>query len=143
MTVRRTPPRHRVVAGAAAKPMLGHLSFGVADLERAGKFYDAVLSALGCVRVWSEANGIGFGEPGQGDKLALFAKGREARAPGPGFHLAFNAPSRAAVDAFHVVALATGGTDGGAPGLRLNYSPTYYAAFVFDPDGYKLEAVHQ
>jgi catechol 2,3-dioxygenase-like lactoylglutathione lyase family enzyme len=131
------------LADPAAKPMLGHLSFGVADLERAGRFYDAVLMPLGCVRAWTEASGIGFGEPGQGDKLALFAKGKEARPPGPGFHLAFNAPSRAAVDAFHAAAMAAGGRDDGPPGLRLHYGGTYYAAFVFDLDGYKLEAVHQ
>ena len=123
--------------------MLGHLSFGVADLERAGRFYDAVLKPLGYVRVWTEANGIGFGEPGAGDKLALFAKGAHAAPPGPGFHLAFNAPDRKAVDAFHAAALAAGGVDDGPPGLRTHYGPTYYAAFVFDPDGYKLEAVHQ
>ena len=125
------------------KPVLGHLSFGVANLERAGRFYDAVFAPLGFVRVWTEDTGIGFGEPGAGDKLALFARPGEARPPGPGFHLAFNAPSRAAVDAFHAAALAAGGSDAGAPGLRPQYSPTYYAAFVIDPDGHKLEAVHQ
>ncbi len=125
------------------KPVLGHLSFGVANLERAGRFYDAVFAPLGFVRVWTEDTGIGFGEPAAGDKLALFARPGEARPPGPGFHLAFNAPSRAAVDAFHAAALAAGGSDAGAPGLRPQYSPTYYAAFVIDPDGHKLEAVHQ
>jgi catechol 2,3-dioxygenase-like lactoylglutathione lyase family enzyme len=64
-------------------------------------------------------------------------------APGPGFHLAFNAPSRAAVDAFHKAALSAGARDVGVPGLRPHYGATYYAAFVIDPDGYKLEAVHQ
>jgi len=59
------------------------------------------------------------------------------------FHLAFNAPSREAVDAFHAAAVQAGGTDCGAPGLRPHYSATYYAAFVIDLDGYKLEAVHQ
>jgi catechol 2,3-dioxygenase-like lactoylglutathione lyase family enzyme len=125
------------------KPVLGHLSFGVADLERAGRFYDAVFAPLGVVRVWTEDAGIGFGEPGQGDKLALFAKPGEVRPPGPGFHLAFNAPDRAAVDAFHAAALTAGGNDAGPPGERRHYGPTYYAAFVIDPDGYKLEAVHQ
>jgi catechol 2,3-dioxygenase-like lactoylglutathione lyase family enzyme len=124
-------------------PMLGHLSFGVADLDRAARFYDAILAPLGFVRAWTESDGVGFGEPGGPDKLALFAKPGEARAPGPGFHLAFDAPSRSGVDAFHTAALAAGGTDAGAPGPRPHYSPTYYAAFVIDPDGYKLEAVHQ
>ena len=123
--------------------MLGHLSFGVNDLERAAAFYDAVLAPLGYVRLWTSARAAGFGEPGGGDKLALFARPGEAAPPGPGFHLAFDAPSREAVDAFHAAALATGGTDAGKPGLRPQYSDSYYAAFVHDPDGYKLEAVHQ
>jgi catechol 2,3-dioxygenase-like lactoylglutathione lyase family enzyme len=61
--------------------------------------------------------------------------------PGPGFHIAFAAPDRAAVDAFHQAALAAGGIDNGGPGLRLHYGPTYYAAFVIDPDGHRIEAV--
>jgi catechol 2,3-dioxygenase-like lactoylglutathione lyase family enzyme len=123
--------------------MLGHLSFGVDDLDRAARFYDAALAPLGYVRVWSNARGAGFGSPGGGDKLALFARPGEARPPGPGFHLAFDATSREAVDAFHAAALSHGGTDAGAPGLRPHYSASYYAAFVIDPDGYKLEAVYQ
>ncbi|EDP65945.1 putative glyoxylase [alpha proteobacterium BAL199] len=123
--------------------MLGHLSFGVNDLDRAAAFYDAILAPLGYVRVWTSGHAAGFGPPGGGDKLALFAKPGEVIAPGPGFHLAFTAPNRAAVDAFHAAALAAGGTNDGEPGLRLRYGPSYYAAFVHDPDGYKLEAVHQ
>lgn len=123
--------------------MLGHLSLGVDDLNRATHFYDAVMAALGCVRVWTSAKGVGYGEAGGPDRLALFVHPGAARPPGPGFHLAFRAPDRVAVDRFHATALAHGGRDGGAPGLRAHYSPTYYAAFVLDPDGYKLEAVHQ
>ncbi|MEA2977515.1 MAG: hypothetical protein QOF19_3035 [Alphaproteobacteria bacterium] len=123
--------------------MLGHLSFGVKDLDSAAAFYDRILAPLGFVRVWTNANGVGFGEKGKGDRLALFHKPQKAVAPGPGFHLAFNAPNRAAVDAFHAAAIGAGGTDCGLPGLRLHYSPSYYAAFVIDLDGYKLEAVHQ
>jgi catechol 2,3-dioxygenase-like lactoylglutathione lyase family enzyme len=123
--------------------MLGHLSFGVEDLPRAAAFYDHVLAPLGFVRVWANERGAGFGQPGGGDKLALFARPGQARAPRPGFHLAFNAPSRQAVDAFHAAALAAGGADCGAPGPRPHYGATYYAAFVIDPDGHKLEAVHQ
>ncbi|MEQ8398082.1 VOC family protein [Thalassobaculum sp.] len=123
--------------------MLGHLSFGVNDLDRAASFYDAILAPLGYVRVWTSAHAVGFGAPGGGDKLALFAKPGEVIAPGPGFHLAFTAPNRAAVDAFHAAALTAGGADDGGPGLRPRYGPSYYAAFVRDPDGYKLEAVHQ
>jgi catechol 2,3-dioxygenase-like lactoylglutathione lyase family enzyme len=123
--------------------MLGHLSFGVNDLDRAAAFYDRILAPLGFVRVWTNPKGVGFGEKRGGDKLALFAKPQQAVAPGPGFHLAFNAPSREAVDAFHAAAVSAGGKDCGAPGLRLHYSATYYAAFVVDLDGHKLEAVHQ
>jgi catechol 2,3-dioxygenase-like lactoylglutathione lyase family enzyme len=123
--------------------MLSHLSFGVADLAKAAAFYDGALDALGYVRVWSNEDGVGYGVNGGNDKLALFPEAGRASPPGAGFHLAFEAPSRAAVDAFHAAALRLGGRDEGAPGERQHYSPTYYAAFVTDPDGHKLEAVHQ
>ena len=123
--------------------MLGHLSFGVSSLARAIAFYDAALAPLGFTRVWSEEHAAGYGAPGGPDRLALFAKPGEARAPGPGFHLAFPAPSRVAVDAFHRAAIGAGGRDAGAPGPRPRYGPTYYAAFGIDPDGFKLEAVDQ
>lgn len=123
--------------------MIGHLSFGVRDLARAADFYERILKPIGFVRVWSSDGGVGLGRPGGGDKLALFARPDDAAPPGPGFHLAFDAPSRDAVDAFHAAALAAGGTDAGAPGPRPHYGPTYYAAFVVDLDGHKLEAVHQ
>lgn len=120
--------------------MLGHVSLGVADLARAVAFYDAALAPLGAVRVWTVADGAGYGPRGGGDRLAL--KLREgASPPGPGFHLAFDAPTRAAVDAFHAAALAAGGADNGAPGPRPRHAPDYYAAFVVDPDGHRLEAV--
>ena len=122
--------------------MLGHLSFGVTDLDRAIAFYDPVLAALGHVRLWRNERGAGYGPPGGNDRLAIFLR-PGAHPPGDGFHLAFQAESRDAVNAFHKAALAQGGSDLGAPGLRLNYSPTYYAAFVADPEGWKLEAVFQ
>jgi len=120
--------------------MLSHLSLGVEDLEQATSFYEAALAPLGVVCVWRNARGAGFGPPGGEDKLALFGRPGEARAPGAGFHVCFAAPSREAVDAFHAAALAAGGTDAGAPGLRPHYGADYYAAFVFDLDGHKLEA---
>lgn len=123
--------------------MLSHLSFGVQDLARATAFYEAALAPLGYVCVWRNERGSGFGEPGGNDKLALFHRPGKAHPPGDGFHLCFEAPNRAGVDAFHAAALEAGGGDAGAPGPRPQYSPTYYAAFVIDPDGYKLEAVHQ
>lgn len=122
--------------------MLGHLSFGVRDLARAGAFYDAVLASLAWVRLWDSPEGLGYGPPGGGEKLNLFPH-PQARPPGPGFHLAFDAPDRAAVAAFHAAALAHGGADRGGPGLRPQYGASYFAAFVTDPDGHRLEAVHQ
>jgi catechol 2,3-dioxygenase-like lactoylglutathione lyase family enzyme len=122
--------------------MLGHLSFGVRDIERTTRFYDAILAPLGYVRVWTSERGVGFGEGPHNERLTLFAR-PDTAAPGPGFHLAFDAPTQEAVDAFHRAALEAGGRDAGAPGLRPHYGSAYYAAFVIDPDGHKLEAVHQ
>lgn len=127
--------------------MLHHISFGVSDLERSAQFYDATLRVLGYFRVWSDVRpgeqnqAIGYGRAGDADRFAIKLVPGVVRACGPGFHLAFAAPSSRAVDDFHREALATGGADNGAPGLRLNYGPHYYAAFVTDPDGYRLEAV--
>jgi catechol 2,3-dioxygenase-like lactoylglutathione lyase family enzyme len=121
--------------------MLGHLSFGVSDLEHAIAFYDAALAPLGLTRVWTNQSAAGYGFPGGGDLLALKKQGSPVRPPGPGFHLAFNAATRGAVDAFHAAALQAGGIDNGNPGYRPRYGPTYYAAFVIDPDGHPIEAV--
>jgi len=127
--------------------MLHHISFGVCDIERAAAFYDAVLAPLGYVRVWDDITpgeadqAVGYGLPGGGDKLALKHRPEGQRPPGPGFHLAFAAPNRRAVAEFHAAALANGGRDNGGPGLRPDYGPHYYAAFVVDLDGYHIEAV--
>jgi catechol 2,3-dioxygenase-like lactoylglutathione lyase family enzyme len=121
--------------------MLHHLSLGVANLERAAAFYDPVLAALGYVRVWSDATAIGYGPVGGGDNLAIKLVGAEVAVPGPRFHVAFAAPSRKAVEAFHTEALKHGGRDNGAPGLRPAYGENYYAAFVIDLDGHPIEAV--
>ncbi|MBB5204046.1 catechol 2,3-dioxygenase-like lactoylglutathione lyase family enzyme [Inhella inkyongensis] len=120
--------------------MLHHLSFATADLARSGAFYDAVLGALGYRRVFEAATAVGYGLVTDEDQFCLKLR-HPVTPPGPGFHLAFAAPSRAAVDAFHAAALAQGGQDNGAPGLRPDYGPTYYAAFVIDPDGHRIEAV--
>ena len=122
--------------------MLHHLSFAVSDLARAALFYDAALGAIGYARVWTDATAIGYGEAaGRGDRFAIKMVGAGRVVPGPGFHLAFAAADRGAVDAFHRAALQAGGTDNGAPGLRPQYGADYYAAFVLDPDGYRIEAV--
>ena len=121
--------------------MLHHLSLGVTNLERSAAFYDAALAALGYVRVWNDATAIGYGVAGGGDKLAIKLQPHAVVAAGAGFHVAFAAPSREAVAHFYAAALAHGGTDNGAPGLRLEYGANYYAAFVLDPDGHHIEAV--
>ena len=123
-------------------PTLDHISLGIADHARATAFYDAVLAPLGIVRRFEEAGAAGYGATG--DRADFWIgpphDGRPATA-GNGVHVCFAAPSRAAVDAFHRAALAHGGTDDGAPGLRPEYHPDYYGAFARDPDGNKIEAV--
>jgi catechol 2,3-dioxygenase-like lactoylglutathione lyase family enzyme len=121
--------------------MLHHISFAVTDLQRSIAFYDAVLSTLGYVRVWSEPAAAGYGLPGGEDVFALKLCGEPSSVPGEGFHLAFAAPDREAVGGFHAAALQHGGLDNGAPGLRPDYGASYFAAFVVDPDGYRIEAV--
>nr|WP_315252412.1 VOC family protein [uncultured Duganella sp.] len=120
--------------------MLHHLSFGVRDLARAGAFYDAVLGALGYRRVFEDDTAIGYGVEDDKDLLCLKLR-PNATPPGDGSHLAFAAPSRAAAAAFHAAGLRTGGVDNGAPGLRKDYGDHYYAAFLIDPDGHRIEAV--
>lgn len=128
--------------------MLHHVSLGVRNIEQAASFYDAALAPLGYTRVWSdlrpgESNqAVGYGQEGSDDKLAL-KQVTDVAAAMPGFHLAFSAPTRSAVAAFHAAALAAGGRNNGPPGLRLNYGPDYFAAFIVDPEGYRLEAVCQ
>jgi catechol 2,3-dioxygenase-like lactoylglutathione lyase family enzyme len=120
--------------------MLHHVSFAVANLKASGAFYDAALGPLGYRRVFEDDTAIGYGVEDGEDLLCLKLRA-PAVAPGPGFHLAFSAPNRAAVDLFHSAALAAGGGDNGQPGLRLQYGPNYYAAFLVDPDGHHIEAV--
>jgi catechol 2,3-dioxygenase-like lactoylglutathione lyase family enzyme len=123
--------------------LLGHLSFGVSDLARTTAFYDASMGALGYARVFTNEHAVGYGLAGTAiDRLLLILQQDPVTPPGPGFHLAFIAPNREAVDRFHAAALKYGGIDEGAPGPRPHYGPGYYAAFVLDPDGYKLEAKH-
>jgi catechol 2,3-dioxygenase-like lactoylglutathione lyase family enzyme len=121
--------------------MLHHLSLGVADLERATRFYDAALAPLGYTRVWADATAVGYGLPGGGDKLALKLRSGRRASSDPGFHLALAAHSQEAIQEFYAAALANGGRDNGAPGLRPDYGANYYAAFVIDPDGHHIEAV--
>lgn len=120
--------------------MLHHISLGVRDLERAGAFYDAALGAMGYRRVFEDDTAIGYGLIDDQDLLCLKLRD-DAHAPGAGFHLAFAASTRAQVDAFYTAALRSGGTGNGEAGLRSDYGDHYYAAFVIDPDGHRVEAV--
>jgi catechol 2,3-dioxygenase-like lactoylglutathione lyase family enzyme len=126
--------------------VLDHASVTVPDFDKAETFYDAVLAALGVEKVGSDAEEgwIGYGERADADHPArsYFSVRRGAApAPAPGQHLCFKAPSRAAVEAFWLAGLANGGTDGGAPGLRPQYHASYFAAFLADPSGNRIEAV--
>jgi catechol 2,3-dioxygenase-like lactoylglutathione lyase family enzyme len=121
--------------------MLHHLSFAVADLARSATFYDAVLSPLGYRRVWTDETAVGYGLSDGDDKFAIKLRKNNVTVPGDGFHVAFAAPSREAITAFYHAALSHGGKDNGGSGLHPEYGLFYYAAFVFDPDGYRIEAV--
>jgi catechol 2,3-dioxygenase-like lactoylglutathione lyase family enzyme len=121
--------------------MISHISLGVVDLARAVVFYDTVLAPLGYARLWKTQRGAGYGVSGHNEPFAIFEVGDEASPPGRGWHLALTAPTRGAVEGFHRAALSCGAVDEGPPGLRPQYGADYYAAFVRDLDGYKLEAV--
>jgi catechol 2,3-dioxygenase-like lactoylglutathione lyase family enzyme len=126
---------------AVVRPMLDHVSIGVRDLLLAKRFYDSALGPLGYVCVSESAESLGYGGP----EIALWVNAAERPVPADdrsGLHFCFAAPSRESVDAFHAGALRAGGKDNGAPGLRADYGPGYYAAFVVDPDGYRIEAHH-
>ena len=119
--------------------MLDHISIGVRDIKRARRFYDAALAPLGYRCVSDYGTMLGYGDA----KAALWvgeAKRPVAADPESGLHICFSAPTRQSVDAFYAAALKAGGTDNGKPGPRADYGPNYYAAFVVDPDGYRLEA---
>lgn len=122
--------------------MLDHVSLGVSNLERSRRFYDAVLRPLGVIRtVDFQGRGSDYGaKPGQlGVQFTITAE--VSVSPLRGMHVCFRAPNREAVRAFHSEALAAGGRDDGQPGVRFQYHPDYYAAFVLDPDGHRVEAV--
>lgn len=123
--------------------MIDHVSLAVSDIARARAFYDAVLGALGYGRVMDfEHGGKSYAGYGPARKPAFWIYGGYgAVTPGTGAHLGLLAADRASVDAFHREALARGACDEGRPGLRPEYHANYYAAFIFDGDGHKLEAV--
>ncbi|MFL9841810.1 VOC family protein [Sphingomonas sp. ST-64] len=120
--------------------MIDHMSIAVADAERSKRFYEATLKPLGmrCLTEMPEDGGgaYGFGVEGGGEFWVVHSDH-----VGEDMHVAFRAETRAQVDAFYAAAIAAGGRDHGKPGLRPNYGPNYYAAFVYDPDGVNIEAV--
>jgi catechol 2,3-dioxygenase-like lactoylglutathione lyase family enzyme len=120
--------------------MIDHISVAVRDLERAARFYEATLATLGLSRLVTRPATIGFGKTYSEFWINL----RANMAPveeGSGVHICLRAKSAGDVDAFHAAALAAGGRSDGAPGLRPHDRVKYYAAFVKDPDGNRIEAV--
>ena len=117
--------------------MYDHVGLKVRDLDASVRFYTSALSAFGHELCSRDNAGAGFGPPGAPALWLYLDKGSTS----PGVHVAFSAKERAAVDRFHAGGLKAGGRDHGKPGLRADYSPTYYAAFLLDPDGNNVEAV--
>lgn len=117
--------------------MYDHIGLRTKDIDASVRFYAAALAPLGCELASHDKSGAGLGPPGA---PALWLYPAKAGA-GSRVHVAFRAPDRAAVDLFYKKGVAAGGRDNGAPGLRVDYSPTYYAAFLIDPDGNNVEAV--
>lgn len=117
--------------------MLDHVGIHTTQFDRLARFYELVLTPLGYKKLASYEDAAGFG----GDSPELWIGASQSKPTA--VHIALAAPSSAAVDAFYAAALAGGGKDNGPPGLRPDYSPGYYAAFVLDPDGNNVEAVYR
>ncbi|MEO6027257.1 MAG: VOC family protein [Candidatus Binatia bacterium] len=117
--------------------MYDHVGVAVQDLDASIRFYSAALAPLGYGLVSQDASGAGFGPPGAPALWLLPASGAGRAA----VHVGFTAPDRGAVDRFHAAGVAAGGRDHGPAGTRPDYGPTYYAAFLLDPDGNNVEAV--
>ena len=123
--------------------MFAHVSIGVRDVDTSRAFYDAAPAPLGyrCIRAARSMVGYGYGT----ETISFWVVSAERPVPADdrsGLHFCFAAPSAAAVDAFHAAALRAGGRDNGGPGLRPMYDADYYAAFIIDPDGYRIEAYY-
>ena len=117
--------------------MIDHIGFEVADLRRSARFYDALFFALGARRTIDSAHAVAYGH--NGPQFWIVARGRS---PGSGYgHVALHASGKAAVDAAHAAGLTSGGTDDGPPGMRPHYGERYYAAYLRDPDGLRVEVV--
>jgi catechol 2,3-dioxygenase-like lactoylglutathione lyase family enzyme len=120
--------------------MIDHVSVGVSDLDRAARFYELMLAPLGLSRLVTRPATVGFGKAYPEFWVNLRA-GMAQVAAESGVHIGLRARTTAEVDAFHAAALAAGGMSDGAPGLRPHDRVRYYAAFVSDPDGNRIEAV--
>jgi catechol 2,3-dioxygenase-like lactoylglutathione lyase family enzyme len=121
--------------------MITHISIGVRDIDRSKRFYDTVLEPLGYKRLRAARTLLGYGYGRDSIAFWVFSAERPVLVDEKsGLHFCFTAPNANAVDAFHAAALRAGGRDNGAPGPRPQYSADYYAAFIIDPDGYRIEA---
>ena len=120
--------------------MIHHVSFGTNDVRRAARFYDPLMDLVGLRRLKMNDGGVHYGTGEILFSLVTTTNDRAASA-GNGAHIAFQARDRAMVRKFYELALRHGGRSDGEPGLRPNYDANYYAAFVLDPDGNKIEAV--
>jgi catechol 2,3-dioxygenase-like lactoylglutathione lyase family enzyme len=124
---------------------LDHVSVGVKDIRRAKAFYDAALAPLGMtpvmpVEIGGQLVGVGYGTAGKPSFWIQFPINGQGASMGNGVHIAFRADTRQGVDEFFLAAMEHGGIEDGRPGLRSEYHPDYYGAFVRDPDGNKIEA---
>jgi len=127
--------------GTTAKEgnMINHVSIGVRDIAKAKAFYDAALKPIGYSCLSSSEGSLGYGK----EQVAFWISASPSPVPSDpqsGLHFCFTAQTRKSVDAFHQAAIRHGGRDNGKPGLRADYGANYYAAFVVDPDGYRIEA---
>jgi catechol 2,3-dioxygenase-like lactoylglutathione lyase family enzyme len=120
--------------------MIDHISVGVSNLDRSARFYEATLAALGLTRVVTRPRTVGFGKAYPEFWINL-REGMGRVPPESGVHICLRARTTAEVDAFHAAALSAGGASDGAPGIRPHDRVRYYAAFVVDPDGNRIEAV--
>lgn len=121
--------------------IISHVSIGTNDQDRALSFYDRVLATIGAKRILDFPGAVGYGKAFPEFWVQTPFDGGEAGGAANGVHFSFLATSREQVDAFHAAAMQAGGSDDGAPGLRPDYGESYYACFVRDPDGNKIEAM--
>jgi catechol 2,3-dioxygenase-like lactoylglutathione lyase family enzyme len=121
--------------------MIGYVTIGTNDLKRSAAFYDAALVPFGYAKTFQDGGWAGYGPGGKMEGFEIYIAAPHNKEPasvGNGSMLAFRAPNREAVDAFHAAALTAGGLDEGAPGVRGTSNPAFYGAYVRDPEGNKL-----